>query len=349
MAYHFRNLVFEGGGVKGIAYLGALEILEAKGILGTLSRIGGTSVGAINAVLLALEYTRSEQKEILWNLDFKKFEDNDWDILRNLIRVFNRFGWNKGSFFEEWMGNLVAEKLKIPNATFKDLKAANKPDLYIYGTNLCTRFGEVFSFERSPDMPIKEAVRISMSIPLYFTAVRKAPNAVYVDGGCLNNYPVKLFDREKYIQPENRSLMALPQPYYVKQNINFLKDHPDSSPYTYNKETLGFRLDSREEIAAFRYNEPASQKINNFANYATALVKTMLESQNNSHLHSDDWQRTIYIDTLGVGTTEFNLDTQKKGKLVNSGKDGTQKYFDWFDASSDIIVNRPAYTLPKSQ
>jgi NTE family protein len=31
MDYNFRNLVFEGGGVKGIAYIGALEILEEKG------------------------------------------------------------------------------------------------------------------------------------------------------------------------------------------------------------------------------------------------------------------------------------------------------------------------------
>ena len=30
MAYHFHNLVFEGGGVKGIAYVGALEVLETK-------------------------------------------------------------------------------------------------------------------------------------------------------------------------------------------------------------------------------------------------------------------------------------------------------------------------------
>ena len=51
MEYPFRNLVFKGGGVKGVAYIGALKVLEEKGSLGQIERIGGTSAGAINAVL----------------------------------------------------------------------------------------------------------------------------------------------------------------------------------------------------------------------------------------------------------------------------------------------------------
>lgn len=33
MTYNFRNLIFEGGGVKGIAYLGAIDVLSQKGIM----------------------------------------------------------------------------------------------------------------------------------------------------------------------------------------------------------------------------------------------------------------------------------------------------------------------------
>ncbi|HVB47037.1 MAG TPA: patatin-like phospholipase family protein [Burkholderiales bacterium] len=50
MAYRFRNLVFEGGGGKGIAYVGALQELDASGITPQVARVGGTSAGAINAV-----------------------------------------------------------------------------------------------------------------------------------------------------------------------------------------------------------------------------------------------------------------------------------------------------------
>ena len=52
--YPFRNLVFEGGGVKGIAYCCALGVLDERVILSRISRVGGTSAGAINATLLAL-------------------------------------------------------------------------------------------------------------------------------------------------------------------------------------------------------------------------------------------------------------------------------------------------------
>ena len=305
------------------------------------SQAGGTSVGAINAALVALGYTNTEQREILWNLNFKDFLDSSWGIFRNINRVINHYWWYKGNFFQEWMGALIAHKMNNPRATFKDLKGKGKPDLFVYGTNLCTHYGEVFSAERTPEMSIAEAVRISMSIPMFFAAIRNERKDLYVDGGCLNNYPVKLFDRQKYIQPERIDTMALRRDYYDKQNESFLKQHPGSSPYIFNKETLGFRLDSKEEIAAFRYNEPQTQIINRFFEYVMALIKTMLESQNNSHLHSDDWQRTIYIDTLGVSTIDFGLTDEKKKELENSGRQGALKYFDWFDNSPDKIINRP--------
>ncbi|MFT6039090.1 MAG: NTE family protein, partial [Candidatus Azotimanducaceae bacterium] len=81
MTYHFRNLIFEGGGVKGVAYLGALEALEKKGITAAIDRIGGTSAGAINAVLLGLNYTNDEARDILWGLDFNAFKDDSWGLV----------------------------------------------------------------------------------------------------------------------------------------------------------------------------------------------------------------------------------------------------------------------------
>ncbi len=57
MDYQFRNLIFEGGGVKGVAYLGALGVLEEKGILPQIERIGGTSAGAIIGLLIGLNFS----------------------------------------------------------------------------------------------------------------------------------------------------------------------------------------------------------------------------------------------------------------------------------------------------
>jgi len=332
MSYAFRNFVFEGGGVKGIAYLGALDVLADREIIPDIQRIGGTSAGAINAILLGLGFTRKETKDILWSLDFNKFMDDSWGVIRDTNRLIEEYGWYKGDYFRNWIGKLIKEKTGNSESTFADVEAMKDKrgfkSLFFMGTNLSTSFSEVFSAEHTPRLCVADAVRISMSIPLFFAAKRSARGDVYVDGGVLDNYPVKLFDRKKYLDSGN---YAEPE-YYKKINTRFKgADRPISS-YVYNKETLGFRLDSKEEISVFRdHAEPPHRKIDNFFDYTWALIHTILEGQQSAHLHNDDWARTVYIDTLGVSTTDFDLSDAKKRALVQSGKQGAQEYFEWYD------------------
>jgi NTE family protein len=341
MKYPFKNLVFEGGGVKGIAYIGAMGVLEKKGILKNIKRVGGASAGAINALLFGLGYTNEETQEILWKLNFNAFEDGS-GLLFNAIRLFRRFGWFKGNFFKNWIGGLIEKKTGDKHATFGDIsrlkEALGFREISMIGTNLSTRFSEVYSSELTPDMRLADAVRISMSIPLFFRAVRDDRRNVLVDGGVLENYPVKLFDREKYIDPAERKTNALATPYYATTNEAL---EEGESRYVFNKETLGFRLDSKEEIQIFRdHRRPPAHAIRGFIEYAQGLIGTLLEAQSSQHLHGDDWQRTIYVDTLGVKTTQFDLDDATKKKLVESGKTNTEAYFEWYDDPKNKPVNR---------
>ncbi len=50
---------------------------------------------------------------------------------------------------------------------------------------------------------------------------------------------------------------------------------------------------------------------------------------NKKHLHKNDWNRTIFIDTLGVKTTEFDLSEEKIKSLIESGAQGVKTYFEW--------------------
>ena len=343
MPYHFKNLVFEGGGVKGIAYLGAIEVLNQKGIMEGITRVGGTSAGAINAILVGLNFTPEETREILFALDFNKFMDDDWGVVRDTERLIEQYGWYKGDFFREWIGKLIHAKTGNSESTFADIEALKETrkfkSLYFMGTNLSTKFSEVFSVEHTPRICIADAVRISMSIPLSFAAKRSPRGDVYVDGGVLDNYPIKVFDREKYVSPDH----SIVPNYYAMINADLVGQERPVARYVYNKETLGFRLDSKEEIAVFRdHAEPPHEKIDNFFDYAWSLVSTIMEAQQNAHLHSDDWHRTIYIDTLGVKTTEFDLSDEKKKALVQSGKEGAEAYFKWFDSTDPAVapVNR---------
>ena len=319
-----------------------MEVLENKDILRKIKRVGGTSAGAINALLLGLGFSTSETKEILSSLNFRNFMDDSWGHILDTGRLINEFGWYKGDFFRNWIADLIREKTGNRESTFLDVynpkKDCNFKDLYFLGTNLSTRYGEIFSFEHTPRMCIADAVRISMSIPLFFAAKRSIRGDVYVDGGLLDNYPIKLFDRMKYVDTYFRT-----PDYYEKHNNNLQEAGIDISHYVYNKETLGFRLDSAKEIAAFRdQSEPERREINNFFSYTWGLIDTIMENQQNQHLHSDDWQRTIYIDTLGVGMTEFDLSDLKKNELVQSGIEYTEKYFQWYDdKENDPAINRP--------
>jgi NTE family protein len=345
MKYPFKNLIFEGGGVKGIAYVGALKALEERKIFKQITRVGGTSAGAINALLLALGFTLKETEDIMFSLDFNNFMDDSWGIVRDTNRLINEFGFYKGDFFRDWVGRLIKEKTDNENSTFNDLKNRNFRDLYLIGTNLSTGYSEVFSAEHTPRTRVVDAARISMSLPLFFKAVRNFRNDVYVDGGVFNNYPIKLFDRKKYVKKKDWDSHTVEADYYKEVNEAIREHHPGSIEYLYNKETIGFRLDSAKEIAVFRDNaEPDHRKINDFFDYAAALINSVLSVQENQHLHSDDWHRTIYINTLDVKTTDFDLPDQDKRDLIEQGEKGVEIFFDWYDNAKqdDLPSNFPS-------
>ena len=82
MLNNYRNLVFEGGGVKGIAYGGALEKIDELNILSGITRVAGTSAGAIAASLLALGYDSRSFSKIISETKFNKFQDNTFLFIR---------------------------------------------------------------------------------------------------------------------------------------------------------------------------------------------------------------------------------------------------------------------------
>ena len=198
-SYPFRNVVLEGGGVKGIAYAGVFSVLDRQGILPQVERVAGTSAGAIQATLLALRYTPDEVRSLLYHLDFKQFEDGG---ATGLFRFFRRFGWFKGDYYLNLMRCLVGLKTGgNRQATFADLHRLGMLDLRVFSTDLDTGAAKEFSYGETPDFEVALAARMSGSFPLFFATIRSAGD-VFVDGGVLDNYPVDAFDHEKGINHE---------------------------------------------------------------------------------------------------------------------------------------------------
>ena len=319
MDYKFKNLVFEGGGVKGIAYGGALEVLDRLDLLEGIERVGGTSAGAINATLLALGFSHREVSDIIATTNFKDFEDKSKIVFGDMRRILRKYGWFKGDAFTRWIGDKIREKAGTENMTFAELEEAAGASgsayrqLFLAVTNLTKQKVEIFSHEKTPSYRIKDAVRMSMSIPLFFKAINKNGD-IMVDGGLSYNYPIDLFDHVKYMSnPENKGDFK-----------------PDKDGYVYNFETLGFRVDSTELIRASRddWSLPPVE-IHNLKDHVVGLLSFLMDYANKVHLKTPDWYRTVFIDTKDVTTTQFDLSDKKIQELIEGGRVNTEAYFDW--------------------
>jgi len=156
-----------------------------------------------------------------------------------------------------------------------------------------------------------------MSIPLFFAAVKLAnDNQVLVDGGVTWNYPLDLFDDRKYLVSQAAGVDP--------KQLGYTTVYDDN--HVCNKETLGLRVDTQDEIAAEKshWHLPL-QEIKDFFDYIKALVGFMNDMANRLHLHDSDWHRTIAIDAGGVGTTEFDLSDDKVNLLIANGRNGAAR------------------------
>ncbi len=90
--HHYENLVFEGGGVKGLSLAASVVELERLGIIDDIKRYAGSSAGAIVASGLAIGYTPHEIVKIMVKTDFNKFVDDSFGVVRDMRRLVKRYG-----------------------------------------------------------------------------------------------------------------------------------------------------------------------------------------------------------------------------------------------------------------
>jgi len=106
MADRFLNLVFQGGGVRGVAYAGALQELPASFRVHT---VAGASAGSIVAALLAIGKTPDQIKSLLSEKEFfQLIQPTDAQRTARLVAAFSdmRNAWDpktsKLSLFQAW-------------------------------------------------------------------------------------------------------------------------------------------------------------------------------------------------------------------------------------------------------
>jgi NTE family protein len=323
-SYQYKNLVLEGGGIRGLAYPGALQVLEKKGILQSIQNVAGTSAGAITALMIALDYNSHQIDSILQTLKIQQFNDGK-DIFGKIKRVRKEYGIFKGERFERWLSQMIKDKTGNANTTFLRLhilhnSSPNFKDLFCTGTNVSKQQLQIFSWQQTPQMQLKTAVHLSGCIPIYFkpvaidsmwqeVSIKKNKNYfdLYVDGGMLANYPINIFDT--CFQGGNP---------LICDNVK------------YNTQTLGLKLERTEQIEQFKNNKTdvAPYNIKSINGYVTALMNLMMEalSRRTPNL-KNEMGRTIFISYENLSGRPRKINAEIRKHLFNNGVQAAESFF----------------------
>jgi hypothetical protein len=146
----------------------------------------------------------------------------------------------------------------------------------------------------------------------------------YVDGGLINNYPIALFDKAKYLTVHQKNLPA--------------------ELDVFNTETLGFRLvdknlkklyeaidfDEEDILSA----EEEDKEISGIFSLIWATFGCIYYKQENDHWYSSDELRTVYIEHLNIGMVDFDLTEGQKTSLIAAGKVAIEDFLDRLQTDS---------------
>lgn len=317
------DVVLEGGGVKGIALVGAVDVLEEHGY--EVHRVAGTSAGAIVGALIAAGLTRDERREQMLSLDYARFQDSSFvDRLPGgrLLSLIAQQGMYEGAYLRSWLSGVLREK---DIDTFADLRCsdAEASPSSAYPSRLVVMASDIthgklrclptdypaLGCDDPGAVSVADAVRASMSIPFFYEPVRlpgkDGKKITLVDGGMLSNFPVAVFDRR------------------------------DGRPPRWP--TFGIKLSARAGDQARRFEGDG----------LTSMVKAMIGTMTSFYdqLHLDEpsvLARTIFVDTFGVKATEFDLDDATRDRLYANGRSAAEKFLRSWDFAEYVERYRTA-------
>lgn len=331
------NLAFEGGGVKGLVYVGALKELDKKGVLRGVKRVGGSSAGGITAMFVGLGYAVSDITKEMSDMDFTKFQDAGKEFWRRIpkelgqakVKVVEdvltviknkKHGLYKGDAFLKWAKAKVAQKLGNPNATFADLRKAMNADregklglkdMMFTASNLSGEGAslQIFDGDHTPNVSIADAIRATMSYPGAFEAYEIEINGIkstFVDGGLINNFPTDHYDDARYL-PEGEHLNAV----------------------GINERTLGLRVDREDEIAKYKWvgREQQGRDVSSVGGYLKGAKEALLSDREKVRKGGFG---IIQINDCNISTLNFELKPEEKAALIKSGVDCTSEYFNLY-------------------
>ena len=178
-----RRLLFSGGGMRAIAYLGVINVLEEQGLLKHVREFCGVSAGAFVSLMLALKYNLNIIKRFCFEYDFSSVRTLEPD---SMLEFTETFGLDTGERLQALIEKILKHKNLPPRATFKSI-----PGLRIWASDLQNSCLIEFSANKTPDIEVTLGLRASMAFPIYFVPLKHPQTGhLLADGGIYDNYPI---------------------------------------------------------------------------------------------------------------------------------------------------------------
>lgn len=193
------NGVFQGGGAKSIANVGALQAFRRRGLW--FGSVAGSSAGAITASLIAADISVEDLAtvipEALDTLDTPVAGRLGLAVLGRATAVYQSDG------LRTWLNTRLAQEIEAPAnrpVTFRQLHQSSKIELYVLAVDLATKLPVVFSRRTTPDVEVAAAVVASCAIPGAFPSGRAVFSSgdgarvhQLIDGSGWATYPSFIF------------------------------------------------------------------------------------------------------------------------------------------------------------
>ena len=302
----YKYLVFEGASTKIYAYLGAIQVLEEKGIIGKINTFLGTSSGSIISLLLILGYTSEEIKKIIFDVDTDKYGGDICKVL-GIYNMYSTYGYVNPEKYIQWIKDVIANKTGNGNITFQELYNLTKKDLIATGTCLNKRESHYYHRFSNGNMPVFKAIQISTALPFLFPPINWKGD-ILVDGGILENYPI----------------------YYIKPDGSFPNTRKEIVKYNHKKHkkinefTLGVKVTSTQEK-----NNEFNDQINGLIDFGTSIFNTLLTQIERNSIKKGYYLNTIEIVIPNtINNFQLKLSTESKEQLFTFGKNFTINFFD---------------------
>ena len=191
------GLALAGGGLQGIAHIGAIKALQDLNI--KIDYISGTSSGSIFAAMYAMGYTTEEMKTIA-NDYYKTLNNNEKRPIISAIGTYlihkkiKLGGLTPGEKIEK-LAKIVAEQKNIKNISDVKMPLAI-PTVDTISTKECISLSKKCNIKREDidyiyNIPIEKAIRASMSFPGIFTTC-DFEKYNFIDGGTKDNLPIQI-------------------------------------------------------------------------------------------------------------------------------------------------------------